>query len=266
MTQTRSQIIAITIAASLALLETTAQAQEGARVAQTEEPKQDRNHVIVGLGAAYAPAYEGADKYRALPIPAIDVQWGPFFVDLHNGVGINIVDTDFLTAGTSLMFMPGYRRGDAPQGIGKLSNGAGGRVFVSVKGGGFVATVGGTKGVSGGTKGTVADASLSYPISVTSRLTLIPTIGTTWADAKHNNRYFGVDAEQSFASGLPQFTPGSGIKDASAMISASYRLTDHFILGASAGATTLLNKVKDSPIVSHRNARPMGFVSVSYLF
>lgn len=266
MTQSRPRFMAIALAVSLALLETPAQAQEGSGVAQTEEPRQDRNHVILGLGAAYTPAYEGADKYRTLPLPAIDVKWGPFFVDLRNGVGINIVDTDFLTVGTSLMFMPGYRRQDAPQGIGKLSNGAGGRVFVSLKGGGLVATIGATKGITGGTKGTLADASLSYPITLTPRLTLIPSIAATWADAKYNNRYFGVDPEQSFASGLPQFAPGSGVKDASAMISASYRVTDHFILGASAGATTLLNKVKDSPIVVHGNARPVGFVSVSYLF
>jgi MipA family protein len=123
-----------------------------------------------------------------------------------------------------------------------------------------------TKGVVGGTKGTSADASLSYPIVVTPRLTFIPTIGTTWADAKYNNRYFGVDAAQSFASGLPQFTPGGGIKDASAIVSANYRLTEHLILGVSAGATSLLGNVKDSPIVFHRNAQPAGFVSIAYRF
>jgi outer membrane protein len=254
MTKSRSQFIAITTVLSLALLESSAQAQE------------DPNHVIVGLGAGYVPAYEGADKYRVLPVPAIDVKWGPLFANLRNGIGINIVDTDFVTVGTSVTFMPGYRRQDVPDGIGKLSNGAGGRAFVSLKAAGLVATVGGTRGVVGGTKGTVADASLAYSIPVTLRFMLIPSIGTTWADAKYNNRYFGVDADQSFASGLPQFTPGGGIKDASATLSASYRLTDRLTLGVSAGATTLLDKVKDSPIVAHRNAQPAGFLSVSYRF
>ena len=249
---TRSQFIAITTVLSVALLGSTAKAQ-------------DRDHVIVGLGAGYAPAYEGADKYRGLPLPVIDVEWGPFFAN-SNGVGFNIVDTDFVTVGTSVMFMPGYRRGDAPAGIGKLSNGAGGRAFVSLKVRGLVATVGGTRGVVGDIKGSVADASLSYPINVTPRFMLIPSIGTTWADAKYNNRYFGVDAEQSFASGLPQFVPGSGIKDASARLSMNYRLTERLNLGVSAGATTLLNKVKDSPIVFHRNAQPAGFLSISYRF
>lgn len=52
---------------------------------------------------------------------------------------------------------------------------------MSLEAGGVVATVGGTKTIAGGTKGTTADASLSYPIALTPRLTLIPTIGTTWA-------------------------------------------------------------------------------------
>jgi MipA family protein len=252
----RSQFIEITTVLSLALSESTVQAQNGS----------DQNHVVVGLGAFYAPAYEGADKYRSLPIPPIDVKWGRFFANLHNGVGINILDTDLVTVGTSVMFMPGYRRQDAPEGIGSLSTGAGARVFASFKAGGLVATLGGTKGVVGGTKGTVANAGLAYPIAVTLRFMLIPSVGTTWADAKYNNRYFGVDAEQSFASGLPQFAPGSGLKDASASLTASYRLTEHLTLGVSAGATALLSKVKDSPIVFHRNAQPNGFLSVAYRF
>lgn len=266
MTKSRSRFIAITSVFSLALLKSPARAQDWSDAAHQEEQQQNQDHVIVGLGAGYAPAYEGAAKYRGLPIPALDVKWGPFFVNLRNGIGINIIDTSFVTVGTSVMFMPGYRREDAPEGIGQLSTGAGGRAFASLKAGGLVATVGGTKGVIGGTLGATADASLSYPITVTPRLTFIPTIGTTWADAKYNNRYFGVDAEQSFASGLPQYSPGSGIKDAAAIVSANYRPTEHLILGVSAGATTLLDKVKDSPIVFHRNAQPVGFLSIAYRF
>jgi MipA family protein len=264
MTKSRSQFIEMTTILLLALLQSPARAQDWSDAAHEEAQQQNQNHVVVGLGAGYAPAYEGADKYRGLPVPAFDVKQGRLFVNLRNGVGINIVETPLLTVGTSVMFMPGYRRQDAPAGIGELSIGAGGRVFVSLRTGGLVATVGATKGVVGGTHGTVADASLSYPIAVAARFTLIPTIGTTWADAKYNDRYFGVDAQQSLASGLPQYAPGSGIKDASAILSANYRLTDNLSLAVSVGATSLLGNVKDSPIVFHRNAQPAGFLTVAY--
>lgn len=75
-----------------------------------------------------------------------------------------------------------------------------------------------------------------------------------------------MDAQQSLASGLPQFAPGQGVKDASSQLSATYSLSEHFVLGVSVGATTLLNKVKDSPIVFHRNAQPTGLVYIAYRF
>jgi hypothetical protein len=57
MTKSRSQFIAITTVLSLALLESSARAQE------------DRNHVIVGLGTGYAPATQRAvaDSERRCP-------------------------------------------------------------------------------------------------------------------------------------------------------------------------------------------------------
>jgi outer membrane protein len=260
-TKARSAIL-LTSTFFLCSLGQVAQAQDW-NSAPREEPRQNSDHVMIGVGMGYAPAYQGADDYRALPIPAIDVAVGPFFANLRNGIGINVIDSDAVKIGGSIAVMPGYRRKDAPEGIGKLSFGAGGRMFASFKAGGVIATLGATQGFAGGTKGVIADASLSYPVTVSSRLLLIPTIGASWADAKHNNRYFGVDGEQSIASGLPIFRPGKGFKDASAMLTASYRLTDRINLSASGGVTTLLGDIKRSPIVYHKT-QPAGFLSLSY--
>ncbi len=229
------------------------------------QPQQQRNgdHVVIGVGAGYGPAYPGAEDYRVMPLPVIDIAWGPFFANLRNGIGINAVDTDHVTIGASVAMMPGYRSKDAPRGIGELSFGAGARGFMSLKAAGFVATIGATKGFAGGTKGLIADASLSRPVFVSSRFMLVPTVAASWADGKHNDRFFGVNAAQSRASGLRQYRPGSGFSDASAMLTAQYRLTDRISLAATGGVTTLLGRVKDSPIVAHKT-QPLGFVSVSY--
>ncbi len=260
----RPRFIAALAMLSLIFWGASAQAQELAQV-QEQDSGEDKDHIVIGIGAGYAPAYQGSDKYRALPVPVIDVSWGPFFANLQNGIGVNAIDTDHITIGASVTVMQGYRSKDAPDGIGKLSFGAGGRGFMDLKAAGFVATIGATKGFAGNTKGLIADASLSYPLAVTSRLTLVPTIGTTWADKKHNDRFYGVNSKQSLASGLPQFRAGSGFNDASFMLSAQYRLTERFSLGATGGVTTLLGKVKDSPIVFHKT-QPLGFLSLSYRF
>lgn len=228
-----------------------------------QRPASSQDRIVIGVGAGYVPAYQGSDDYRLLPIPVIDVVSGPFFANLRNGIGVNVVDGDTLTLGGSMTILPGYRRRDAPEGIGKLSVGVGGRLFASVKASGMIATVGATQGFAGGTKGVIADASLSYPIVVSPRLMVIPAISTTWADEKHNDRYFGVDSRRSVASGLPEFHAGKGFKDASALVAASYRLTDRINLGASAGVTTLVGDAKNSPIVEHRT-QPVGFLSLSY--
>ncbi|HEX7855207.1 MAG TPA: MipA/OmpV family protein [Sphingobium sp.] len=224
---------------------------------------QDRDHVIVGVGVAQIPAYQGADSYRTLPIPVIDIVSGPIYANLRDGVGVHVVSGNVLTIGGGLGLMPGYRRRDVPEGVDRLSFGVGGRLFARLNAGGIVATIGGTRGFAGGSKGAIVDASLSYPLILSPRVQIFPSIGTSWSNARHNDRYFGIDADESTRSGLRRFDAGSGFKDVSAMLAANYRLTSRINLTVSGGLTSLLNEVKDSPLVIRRT-QPMGFLSLSY--
>ena len=223
------------------------------------------DHISIGIGGAYMPAYQGAKKYRFQPLPAIDIQFDRFFVNFQDGIGANLFDSESVTVGVGLTPAVGYRAKDAPPGIGKLSLGLGARGFVKLRQFGFEATLGGTKILAGSTKGFVVDAGLSYPVMISEKLTLNPSIGTTYGDRKHNNRYFGVTAQQSLASGLPQFRAGSGFIDAKADLGLQYRLTDRIGVGVVGGVTRLLGDVKDSPIVK-RKTQPYGIAFVSYNF
>lgn len=225
----------------------------------------DGDHFAIGVGGIYQPAYMGSDKYRFQPLPAIDIKYGRFFADFQNGIGANLIDGETVTIGAGIVMADNYRAKDVPKGIGKLKFGAGARGYVSVRQFGFEATAGVTKIFVGGTEGIVADFSLSRPIMVNDRLFLNPSIGTTWGDRKNNNRYFGVNAQQSLASGLPQFSTGSGLLNAKAELGLQYRLTDHIGLGLVGGVTTLLGDVKDSPIVKKKTA-PFGIGFISYRF
>lgn len=223
------------------------------------------NHIALGVGAAYMPSYQGSDKMRFLPIPAIDIKEGPFFANLRNGIGITPIDTKRFTIGASAMFVQGYRKKDAPPGIDRLKNGLGARIFATVRAGGFIATVGGAKLVTGGAGGVIADMTVSHPIRITDRLYLTPTVGTTWADRRQNDRYFGITPAESIASGLPQFSTGAGFKDVSGALTASYRLTDHITFTATGAATSLIGNVKDSPLVVKKTA-PSGIATITYRF
>lgn len=229
----------------------------------TAAQAQDQDHLVLGVGVAATPAYQGSKDLRVIPIPAIDIKEGWLFANLRNGIGIAPIDTDSITIGGSAVFVQGYRRKDVPDGIDKLSDGIGARLFTNIRAGGFVATLGAVKIVSGGTKGMVADAGLSYPMKISARFTLTPTIGTTWADRKYNDRYFGITLAESLASGLPQFTAGAGIKDVSGLLTASYRLTDRISLSATGGVTSLVGDVKDSPFVE-KTTQPSGILTLTY--
>lgn len=223
------------------------------------------DHVSIGIGGAYQPAYHGSDKFRFQPLPAIDIKQGRFFVNFQDGIGANLIDSETITIGAGIAMADNYRAKDAPKGIGNLPFGVGARGFVKLRQAGFEATFGAMQIVAGSTGGFVADASLAYPIFINERFMLMPSVSTSWANAKHNDRYFGVNARQSTASGLRQFHTGSGFMDAKADIHAQYNLTDRIGLGFSAGVSTLVGDVKDSPIVK-RKTNPFGIAFVSYQF
>src|SRR3546814_8686881 len=83
-------------------------------------------------------------------------------------------------------------------------------------------------------------------------MTVIPTVGTSWTNGKHMNRYFGIDAGEALASGLPLYRAGSGFKDVSRLVTASYRLDAHWSLGATGRVTRLLGDAEASPLNARR--------------
>jgi outer membrane protein len=253
---------ALLIAAAGVTAVGSAHAQSPAQ-AQAQARSQSQDHIVLGVGVAATPAYQGSDDTRIIPIPAIDIREGWFFANLRNGIGVIPISTDNFEIGASAVFVQGYRGKDMPEGIEKLSDGVGARLFTNIRAGGFVATLGAVKIVSGGTKGMVADASVSYPIPLSSRFVLTPTVGTTWANRKYNDRYFGVTPAESLASGLPQFGMGSGFKDVSGMLTATYRLTDRISLSATGGVTSMIGDAKHSPLVE-KKTQPSGILTLTY--
>jgi len=236
----------------------------GEPVGRDGGPEED--HVTIGAGGLYQPAYMGARKYQFQPIPAIDIKRGPFFVNFQNGIGVAPVDDGtFIIGAGVVMTFENYERSDVPNRFNKIDMGAGARGFVTVRQFGLEASAGVTQIFAGGTKGLIADFSLSRPVVVSDRLFLMPSIGARWANAKHNDRFYGVSARQSQESGLRQFRPGAGLLDAKAELGLQYRLTGHIGLGAAAGVTTLLGNVKDSPIVRKKTA-PFGMGFLTYTF
>lgn len=227
-------------------------------------PAAAQDHVVIGPAAVAGPSYEGADKYRVLPIPIVDITRGRLFLDTVDGLGIDVIKAGPLTVGGSIGYVPGYRRRDVPDGIGHLPDTAGARLFTTYAGNGIRLTVGGTRSI-GGTHGTTVDATLSYTVKLSSRFSLAPTAATSWANRKFNDRYFGVSARQSRASGLDSFMPGSGFKDVTLGLTAKYAMSPRWFLIANASERGLLGDDADSPIVENK-WRPLGSFGLGHAF
>ncbi len=224
-----------------------------------------QDHIVIGAGASATPAYEGSNAYRILPVPIIDASHGRLFFDSIDGLGIKVIESGPITVGGSVTYVAGYRRRDAPAGVGRLSDAAGGRMFGAYQRNGFLLSLGATKSFAGGTHGMTADATMSYTAKLAPRFSVTPSVTTTWANAKYNDRYFGIDATQAQSSGFDAFSAGRGFKDVSAGLTAKYAVSPHWILFANAAGRGILGNDADSPIVRH-TWQPLGFVGLGHAF
>lgn len=241
-------------------------AAEQSSVYRGEEGDDDEDHFTIGAGGMYQPTYMGARKYEFQPILAVDIKYGRFFANFENGIGLTAIDNETVTVGAgAVVIFDNNERADVPNRFNKIDMGAGARGFVNVRKFGVEATVGVTQIFAGSTKGMIADFSLSREIMINDRLSINPSIGARWGNAKHNDRFYGVNLRQSQDSGLRQFRPGSGFLDAKAELGLQYELTDHIGLGVTGGVTTLLGDVKNSPIVRKKTA-PFGMGFLTYTF
>ena len=97
-------------------------------------------------------------------------------------------------------------------------------------------------------EGTLAGVDLQGRYQPIERLTLSAGPGLTWASGPHMRTFFGVDAAQSAASGLPQFQARSGLEAVRFSLGANYQLAKDWTLGARVGLSRLRGDALNSPI------------------
>lgn len=225
----------------------------------------DGDHLTFGLGAGIVPRYDGSDEQRVTPVPFLDAQYGRFFARSGEGLGLKLLQTPQFTAGVGLNWMKGYDRDDVPDGIGKLSDALGARIFVSTHFSGAVVTLSATQAVTKSERGLLANARLSYPYDITDRFKVVPGVAINWANAKYMKSYFGIDSEQAARSGLSKYHPSAGFKDASLRVGFNYELSKNWNITGAVGVSRLLGDAADSPLVK-RKTQVIGALGVTYDF
>jgi outer membrane scaffolding protein for murein synthesis (MipA/OmpV family) len=80
-------------------------------------------------------------------------------------------------------------------------------------------------------------------------------LGASWASGGFNTTYFGVTNEDSARSGLPAYSPSSGVEQITSWLACVYQINARWYAGALIFYQRLTGPAADSPIVVQRGTR-----------
>lgn len=89
-----------------------------------------------------------------------------------------------------------------------------------------------------------------------------PQIGVDYISADYTDYYYGISAEESVRSGLPQYSSQDALNPF-AGLGGSYRLTEQTRVFANFRATRISSKIADSPMADGRYSRS-AFFAITY--
>jgi len=218
---------------------------------------------FVGLGVGFAPDYEGSDDHEAIPAPFGSYQWtSGRSVELGGTQGsehaarlsANIISSDWSSvwrAGPLVQYRLERDSVDNKQ-VDKMENvdaatelGA----FAGFKVGAWSGQLAFAGDVSDEHDGILVYLNGSYELPVNDSFSIDIGAHATYADSNYMESYFGVDNKNSGSSGLPNYKPDSGIKDAGLTLTGFYHFNETWGMVGSVSWTRMLNDAEDSPLV-----------------
>ncbi len=218
--------------------------------------------IILGLGPALAPSYEGGTDYEVTGFPIIDITWrdrvflrverSASFLPHGRGLGVNIFKTRSFAAGSYLTYDPG--RDDSEDG---LLNGTG-TIDGTLEGGIFAELTSARWRLSAdyfqalmedGHDGSRMVFSGAYGGRVSEQLGVSVGAAMTYASETYMQSYFGVTAQQAAASGRPALAASSGIKDITGRIDFRYSATEHWFGLLRSEWKRLMGDADETPLV-----------------
>jgi outer membrane protein len=219
----------------------------------------DQWHYSIGAGVMNAPQYPGASDSRTRGFPLLGATYGRFFfgaadvgMSVPVGIGYNFIQNKNWKAGIGIGYDIYNVRKESDneeklRGLGDIERTTRTSLFTRYSNKGFSvfgAVINSAKGQGIQVKGGVDFSSQLSPSFV---VNAGPSF--TWANAKSNKTFFGVNATQSANSGKRQYSPSAGLTDLSLSAGVTYLMTPSWSLGAKVSASYLPDTAADSPIV-----------------
>lgn len=229
--------------------------------------KPERNwSLIVGAGASYGPEYEGSDEFEVSPIPVFVFNYGEWLEINPGGVAITAYERDGFALAATVGYESGRDEddGDRLKGLGDIDFAAtvGAKASYTWSGVEFYASVDQT---IDGSESLIGKFGAEYSAPVTARLILGAGVEAVIANDKHMEAYFGVNAAQAARSGLREYKAEAGFKSVEVSASATYMLSEHWLVRGETSLGILTGDAADSPIVEEK-LQPSASLFVGYKF
>lgn len=207
--------------------------------------------VTLGLGGGYAPKFEGASRYHAVPIPYASISYAGVGSVGPEGFNANVIRSGGFRAGLLVGYSGGRDQSDDPHlhGLGDIE--------ASVQMGGYLAYQWNAFEVRAAVRQAVTHSGNGLDGTLGATYTLKPTDAWTvkagpqlvFADSDYMKKYFGVTAVQSRNSGLREYRASGGLKDVAFGVNSTYRLSQHWMMFGVAKLSEIVGDAADSPIV-----------------
>jgi outer membrane scaffolding protein for murein synthesis (MipA/OmpV family) len=238
-------------------------------IARAAEPQADSDWKIsIGPGMYVFPKFPGSSQLQVLPFPVQDISWKDrVFSQGPDVLGVNALSAENYHVGASVSFDFQSRKSsdDARlNGLPDVHYGPKLRLFADYTYWAFTGSATLYQDIGGTGQGltAMADFYVSAPLG---KLLVSMGPGLTWANATYTNTFFGVNAQESAASGLPQYATSSGLRDVHFNVNASYTFTPHWSANVTAVVGRLQRYAAGSPI-TERRLDLNGMASVLYRF
>lgn len=225
----------------------------------------------VGAGVSYQPHDPTGSRYETRPVPYVDLDWGAVSLSTDDGLTWNVLNRNGFSAGPYLNYLQGRTSNGALQGLRNVSDMAEVGGFIQYAPADFwrvYARLGQAVGgghAQSGALGRVG-GELGYPLG--SGIIGSSGLAANFADARQTQTYFGVDANESAASGLRTYNASGGFQNVTLTQSFAFPLAPNWSLLTSASWVHLVGSAADSSIVKQTGEVNQGQVqtAISYTF
>ncbi|MEO0410446.1 MAG: MipA/OmpV family protein [Pseudomonadota bacterium] len=273
-----SNCLARSFAAAVAVLPLLASAAHAQAPGQPRGPAPDS--LTLGLGAAIAPRFPGADNYAPLPFPSFEYRFNGRTLR-NSGFGFEVD----LTKGSTLDFGPIVRINGGRDDLNNADDPvieALGQVSLTAEVGAFIATTrpmivsrtgppvlftarASIVQAVGGHDGLIVEGSAGF-VRPSPTWTLIGLANVSYVSGSYNDSFFSITAAQSEASGLDQYNANSGLRDIGATGIARYQISPKWSVTSLVNYARLLDDAANSPIVTERGSPNQLFFGINVAY